>query len=169
MEKNPDPRDDAVAAVLADGRVEIDLSDPPSRADLAVPDGRRTSFLERPDRSAYEVVVTFTDGTTLTTPAHVVGATTDGESDPTGVTVLRHDLTLEELEAALRDAVAQLGVDEARVESYLRSARTAQERETTVKRALPAEGLAPERVEVQPIAHGFDQRYQLNYLVDWGE
>lgn len=167
MEKDPDAQDDPAQQVLADGRVSIDLSDPPSRADLGVPEGRRTFFLEMPGKEPFEVDVTFSDGTTLTTPAHVLGVTTDGTSDPTGVTVLRHDLTLEELEQALAESVTTFGVAQDRVESYLRSARTAVQRETTVQRALPATSISPESLEVQPIVHGFDQRQQLNYLISW--
>lgn len=169
MEQSPDPQEESVERVLADGHVEIDLNDPPSRADLAVPEGRKSFFLERPGKEPYEVTVTFTNGVSLTTPVHVLGAVTDGSGDPTELVILRHDLTLAELEEALRDSVTELGVDEGRVDSYLRSARSAEERQATSKRVLPAEGIGPERLEVQPIAHGFDQRYQLNYLISWEE
>src|SRR5690606_28195211 len=78
VEQSPDPQEESVERVLADGHVEIDLNDPPSRADLAVPEGRKSFFLERPGKEPYEVTVTFTNGVSLTTPVHVLGAVTDG-------------------------------------------------------------------------------------------
>lgn len=169
MERTEDPQESEEQRVLADGTVEIDLADPPTREDLAVPEGRRTFFLERPDKEPYEVVVTFTDGTTLRTPASVLGVTTDGTGDPTALAVVRTDLTFEELEEALRGGVEQLGVDEARVEAYLRAAREAGTRRTTVKRALPSRYVAPELLELVPITHGFDGRQQIDYMIRWEE
>lgn len=166
--RQDDPRDTAIAEVLADGHVEIDLADPPQRSDLALVDGASEVFLEKPGFERFKVTLTFSEGQVLEIDGvKVLGVQTNGAGQVDGVTIGLRELTFDEVERRLLDSVERFGVDATRVSSYLRSAGQAKELGRMVQASLPAEAItAPEFLEVQPVVHS-DDDHVLNYLVEW--
>lgn len=158
----------AQQAVLADGVVEIDLSDPPSREDLAVPDGRRATMLQREDDAAFTVRVTFSDGTVLETPARILGVETDGSGPPTGLTIRRDRLTFDELVSTLEADRERLDLDEGALASYLRAARAVTPDGNDAQAVLRSGAVAePEFLEVKPRTHHEGSDHMVQYLVAW--
>jgi hypothetical protein len=112
----------AARAVLDDGELTIDLSSPPTRADLALPEGRTSTVLMRDEREPFDVTVVFRDGTELTTPASWVMVNAEGaDVDPTSVTIRRASDDLDDLRAAVEQSVAELGVDRSRADDVLKA------------------------------------------------
>lgn len=169
MTEEPDPQDDAVSALLEDDHLEVDLGDPPTRSDLAVPDGRRTFIIESPERDLFRTTVTFSDGHVLDVDqVSFVSVETDGTSDPTRLVVGVRDLGPEEMAELLRADVDRFGLDPARVDAFLDAMAGAEAGDRFTRRAIPAEAIAPpEWMEVQPVVRGESGRYVVNYTVDW--
>lgn len=160
--------DRAVEALLADSLVEIDLTDPPSRADLAVPEGRTYVPLQREDNAPFTVRVTFSDGTVLESTARVLSVETDGDGPPTGLTVRNDGLTFDELQSTLLEDETTFGLDKASVASFLRAAPHAEERGTDVRRSIRASAVQePEWLEVSPRMHHEGTDHMINYRLGW--
>lgn len=167
--RQDDPRDAAIAEVLADGHVEIDLADPPERSDLALIDDASEVFLEKPDFERFKVTLTFSDGQVLEVDdVKVLGVQTNAAGQVDGATIGLREFGFDEIERRLLDSVERFGVDATRVNSYLRSAGQTKQLGRMVQVSLPAEGItAPEFLEVQPVVHEDDDEHVLNYLVEW--
>ncbi len=153
--------------VLADG-LDLDLSDPPSRSDLALPEGARTAVLQRPDREPFDVEVTFRDGHVLRTTGAVLMVTATADGPPTAVTVRRDGLTLDDLATTLRGAVDDLGAERTRADAVLAQSRRAGDGGADVVRTLPTGVAAPDRLEVESVVTAREGRVSVNYLLDWG-
>ena len=163
-----DQQRSAAERLLGDGSVSIDLADPPTREDLAVPEGRKTVFLERDDREPFDVTVTFRDGSVLTTPASVLGVHTDGPGTPPhGLTIRRDDMTLDDLQAALSSAVEGLGVDPGEVEQLMAEARSTEGGQADLVRSVPTGVESPDRLTIEPVVTALEGRVSVNYLVEW--
>lgn len=159
----------AADEVVGDGSVTIDLTDPPSRSDLGVTEGRKTVMLQRDEREPFEVTVRFSDGHVLTTTAMVLGVHTDGgDTAPHSLTIRRDSMTLTDLEEALLAAQQDLGADPQRVADVLEDARTATSGSGDVIRALPTALDGDERLEIEPVVTADEGRVSVNYLVSWG-
>ena len=167
--RQDDPRDAAIAEVLADGHVEINLDDPPERSDLALVGDATDVLLEKPDFERFKVTVTFPEGQVLEVDdVKVLGVHTNDAGQVSGVTVGLRQLGLKEIERRLFDSVERFGVDATKVSRYLRSAAQAKELGRMVQVTLPAEDItAPEFLEVQPVVHEDDDEHVLNYRVEW--
>lgn len=169
MTNEPDPKDVAVAELLDDGHLEIDLTDPPTRAELAVPDGRKTFIIEDEGKEPFRVTVTFSDGHVLEADgASFVSVETDGASDPTRLVIGVLGLTLEEMTTLLRRDAEQFGIEEGRLNSFLRDAAAAEEGDPFTRSNFQAKGIAaPEFLEVTGILDGTAADSQVNYIVEW--
>jgi len=155
----------AVAAVLADGRVEVDLADPPSRGDLALPPGRTSIPLE-PDEGTVDVVVTSGDDAVLQTPADtVVVRAPDGTAPLEGIDISRRGLSLEELRGVVDAAVADLGVDRAAADLALRD--VGGQLDSDASRVLDAEVPPPARLSVEIGRTALEGRASVSYLLQW--
>ena len=58
---------EAAREVVGDGELTIDLSSPPTRADLALPEGRTSTVLMRDEREPFDVTVVFRTANVLVT------------------------------------------------------------------------------------------------------
>jgi hypothetical protein len=159
---------EAIQEVVGDGELTIDLSSPPTRADVALPDGRSTVILERDGEDLIDVTVVFRDGTELTTPARWVSVTAeDGEADPTSVTIRRAGDGLDDLRAAVEQSVAELGVEQSRADTALSQSEQATSGRSDVMYALPAAVAPPDKLTVRTIAKASREEYAVNYIVEW--
>jgi hypothetical protein len=166
---NSDRKAERTAAekVLGDG-LRLDLAQPPSRADLALPDGKRTTVLQRADRKPFEVSVTFRDGHRLETSGVAVLVTAeDGDSAPTSIAVRRDKLGLDDLATTLDTAVSDLGSDRARADAVLAQSREATTGSADVIRTLPTGIAGPDRLEVESVVSADEGRVSVNYLISW--
>lgn len=163
-----DAQREAAEAVVGDGSVTVDLTDPPSREELAVPEERTTVFLQRDGREPFDVTVRFRDGHELTTPAAVLGVETDGPGTaPKALTIRRDEMTLDDLRAALDSAVADLGVDRADADDALRRAEQAGSGDKDLIVTLRTAVADPDRLELEPVVSAMEGRVSINYLVHW--
>jgi hypothetical protein len=159
---------EAIQDVVGEGDLTIDLSSPPTRADLAMPEGRSTVILERDDDEPFDVRVVFRDGTELTTPARWVSVTAeDGDADPTSVTIRRAGDGLDDLRAAVEQSVAELGVEQARADTALSQSEQATSGRSDVMYALPTTIAPPDKLTVRTIAKASREEYAVNYIVEW--
>lgn len=167
MNTRQDPRRDAIAEVLEDGHVEIDLSDPPSRTELGLVGDADEVYLENRDLSSFRVTVTFSDGHVLSADqVNVLGVRTDGSGEVDRLMVGVHELTLDDLGSRLRAAVTEYGVAEADVRSFLSSAESAPELGRIVTATLPASDIAPpETLEVEPTVNEDLENNLINYRI----
>lgn len=165
------PRSEQRAAareVVGDGELTIDLSSPPTRADLALPEGRTSTVLMRDEREPFDVTVVFRDGTELTTPASWVTVTADdADTDPTSVTIRRASDDLDDFRAAVEQSVADLGVDRSRADDVLRRSEQATSGDTDEMRVLPTAVAPPDLLELRTIAKASREEYHVNYIVTW--
>ncbi len=159
---------EAVREAVGDGELTIDLSSPPTRADLALPEGRTTTVLQRDEREPFDVTVVFRDGTELTTSASWVTVTAEDESaDPTSVTIRRAGDGLDDLRAAVEQSVADFGVERSRADTALSQSERATSGDADAKYVLPTAVAPPDRLEVETIAKANREEYHVNYLVSW--
>lgn len=159
---------EAIDEVVADGEVTLDLTAPPSRADLGMQDGRESVILEREGGEAFDVTVVFRDGTRLTIPAVTMGVYADDpESDPTSVTVRRAGEGMPVIETALDQAVADLGVDRADADAVIAQSARATEGQADVQRSLTTSVQPPDRLSLRTIAKAIREEYAVNYTVEW--
>ncbi|GAA2018644.1 hypothetical protein WDZ16_09360 [Pseudokineococcus marinus] len=155
----------AVADLLADGTLVLDLDDPPARVDLALPEGRTSIPLER-DGGGLEVLVTAGGQDLLRTPADtVVVSAADGTAPPGSVVVVRRGLTDDELRDVVDGAVADLGVDRARADLALRDVSGDLELDTT--RVLATDVAPPASLEVEVGRTALEGEGFVNYHLDW--
>lgn len=163
------PRDEQRAAadrVVADG-LSLDLSRPPTRADLALGDGMRSVVLQSEERSDFPVRVTFADGTVLETPAYAAGVSAaSSDAAPGELTLRRRGLTTDELRTALGEAVERLGADQAAVRSFLARAEQQDRGDSDLRRFLSTRVPAPQELMVEPIISS-EGRASINYLIRW--
>ena len=158
----------AVREVVADGEVTLDLTDPPSRADLGMREGRASVVLEREGGEGFDVTVKFRDGTRLTVPAVTMGVYADDPgSDPTSVTVRRAGEGLPVIETALDQAVADLGVARADADAVLEQSARATDGPADVQRSLTTSVQPPDRLSLRTIAKAIREEYAVNYTVEW--
>ncbi|MFC6695578.1 hypothetical protein [Nocardioides daphniae] len=167
MEPNEDPREVAAAAVLADGKVEVDLRERVTRESLGVAEGAKTAILENDDMSRFSVTVTFSDGHVLSSDeVKVMTVETDPSGEVSLLTLGLRQVPLDEVERLVRAGVDEFGVDERRATSFLSSARAAESSGNTVDVALPAEGVAPpELLEIVPTVFASGSGHVVNYYV----
>jgi hypothetical protein len=159
---------DAISEVLADGEVTLDLTDPPSRADLGMQDGRESVILEREGGEEFDVTVVFRDGTRLTIPAVTMGVYADDPgADPTSVTVRRAGEGLPVVETALDEAVSDLGVDRAEADAVVEQSARATDGQADVRRSLTTSVQPPDRLSLRTIAKAIREEYAVNYTVEW--
>ncbi len=154
----------AVAELLADGTLVLDLDDPPSRTDLALPDGRTSIPLER-EGGGLEVLVAAGGQDLLRTPADTVVVTAaDGTAPPGSVVVVRRGLTEGQLRAVVDGAVADLGVDPSQADLALRDVSGDLELDTTRVLAtdVPSASLEVEVGRTALEGEGF-----VAYHLDW--
>lgn len=157
-------------AVLGDGSLEIDLSEPPSREDLALAEGDHSTVLQPDEAAPFMVTVRFSDSRTLTTSASSLGVTAaDPESPPSRVIIRRDGMTVAELEEVLRESVGDFGADPARVVALIEGARGATNGQVDFRRSLPTALAGPERLDIQPIVTALEGRASVNYTVTWGQ
>lgn len=158
---------DAAEQVLSGG-LDVELSGPPSRADLGLPDGQTSVVLQNSDRSAFEATVRFSDGHTLATSAYAAGVRAeDAQAPPRQLSLRRTDLTLSELAEVLRSATQDLGADPAAVEAFLQQADGATEQPGDLIRSITTEVSDPEELVLQPVVTAGEGRVSLNYLIRW--
>ena len=155
------------AAEVLEGGLDIDLAEPPTRADLAMPDGRRRYVLELAERESFDVTVRFTDGHVLRTPASTVDVTSDGTHDPTSMVVRRTGLSPAELETTLRDAVTSLDADAGRVDAYLAAAPSTTEGDSDLMRSIPTDVGPSETLSIEPIVTALEGRISIDYSISW--
>lgn len=154
----------AAEALFADGLVELDLREPPSRADLALPEGVQSTVLE-PDAGSVEVVVTFSDGTVLRTSAQALHVKSpDGSSAPNRVDLLNYDLPDEEVRSRMDAAVAELGVARDDAEQVLQEVL---DRDVEYAPVVVPTGVAePDRLDVELVSDDAPG-VQVHYFVSW--
>lgn len=159
----------AIQEVVGDGELTIDLTAPPSRADVALPEGRNTVILERDGDDPIDVTVVFRDGTRLSTQALWISATADdADSDPSTVTIRRAGDTLEDLRTAVDEAVSDLGVERSRADTALQQSEGATDGQGDVLYSLPTDIADPDRLSLRTIAKSARAQYAVNYIVEWG-
>ncbi|RYU14209.1 hypothetical protein [Nocardioides iriomotensis] len=160
---------DAIADVVGDGELTLDLSSPPSRDDLALAEGRRTVILEREGGQPYDLTVVFGDGTRLATSVEWISVTApDAESDPTQLVARRAGDDLDGVRVALDEAVADLGVDAGEADRVYGDVAGAGGGAADVQRSVTTSVSAPERLSIQPIGKANREEYVVNYTVEWG-
>lgn len=131
-------------------------------------DGEQFSVLQRDDEQPVEVTVRFSDGHTLTTPASVLGPSSDRpDRPPTRPIIRRDDITLAELENVLRDSVESFGTAPAEVDLVIQGARSAEGGEINFKRSVLADIEPPESLDIQSTVTALDGRVSVNYTVSW--
>lgn len=164
-----DSQRQAAERVLEDGLV-VDLTRPPSREELAVPDGRTSTVLQRRDREPFDTTVRFHDGHELRTQGAVLIVTAkSGDGPPTSMTVRRDKMSLADLQTALDTAVDELGADRDRADAVLAAARRATSGRADVIRVLPTAVRSPDRLEVESVVTAREGHVSVNYLVSWGD
>ncbi|NYG56756.1 hypothetical protein [Nocardioides perillae] len=164
-----DAEERAAERVLAEGLV-VDLADPPTREELALPDGVSSTVLQTEDETPAEVTVRFSDGGELVVPAYAVVVDSLGpEAPPTSLALARVDLSPAELADVLASAVAELGADEAAVAAYLDAVPRAGSREGDLIRAIPTRYDGREELVLDVVTTQAEGRIRVNYLVAWGE
>lgn len=157
------------ARQVLDGGLDVDLSSPPSRADLALPESSSSTVLQNRDRSEFDATVRFTDGRVLDTRAYAAAVQAPGgDAAPDRLALRRRGLSLAELERLLRDATEELGADRAAVDSYLAQAARATEQQADVVRSIPTGVRGEEELVIEPVVTAAEGRVSVNYLIRWG-
>lgn len=158
----------AAEKILGDG-LQVDLTHPPTRADLGLADGDTSTVLQRRDRAPFEVTVRFADGHRLRTTGVAAVVTSPGPEDaPTSLTVRRDGLSLDDLQATLDGAVTDLGADRSRADAVLDQSRSATSGSADVVRSLPTAVAEPDRLDVESVVTAGEGRVSVNYLLGWG-
>ncbi|QCX26175.1 hypothetical protein [Nocardioides jishulii] len=162
-------KDTAIAEVLADGHVEIDLADPPTREELGLVGDADDAYLENKDLSSFRVTVTFSDGHVLSTDhVNVLGVRTAASGEVDRLLVGVHQLSLDDVAQRLETAVGDFGVDPGDVRSFLSSAESAPDLGRIVTATLPTTGIAaPETLEIEPTVNEDQQNNLINYRISF--
>ena len=158
----------AVEAVIGDGSLTLDLGSPPSRRDLAFPDGVESHVLQREAREQFEVTVRFADGHELRTPADTVLAVAESpDGQPEELVVTRRGMTLADLDAVLGEATSSFGADPARVEQVVSRAHDMEGADSDLIRAVPTAVEPAGSLEVETVVTALEGRVAVHYHVSW--